>query len=121
MQIRGVIVEHVKRKNAVKLELQTRQGVQFFSGYYDSGNTVTAANGRGILFLSPKVQKDVVAAPTGEEMVVKTIAGKNIVALYQIDTVKIFSGGKVHTIHQVNAAYAKENLSGYDALVPYNL
>ena len=120
VQLRGLIVEHKHRKNAVKLELQGRHGVRFLSGYYDSGNTVKAANGRGILFLSPAMRPEIVAAPTHEDVEVRTVVGKTVLSLYKIDTVKIFFRGDIHTIHQVNVAYAQQDME-YDALVPYNL
>ena len=120
VQLRGLVIEHKHRKNAVKLELAGRHGVRFVNGYYDSGNTVTAPNGRGILFLSPSMRQEIVAAPTEDDVVVRTVAGKTVVNLYKIETVKIFFRGDIHTIHQVNVAYSQQDME-YDALVPYNL
>lgn len=120
-QLFGIVVNKIHRQNAVKVELPSRLGPRFISGYYDSGNRATAQNGRGILFLSPEIRGEIEAEPTGEDILVKTIGGKNMVSLYRIESVTIFSKGKTHTIEQVNAAYAFEKIGDYEALLPYNL
>ena len=120
-QMRGIVRELRVKKHLVKVQLVNGKQFVFVKGFYDTGNTVVASNGRGVLFLSPKVKSELGDMPAKDDLIVRTISGINDFEIYQIECVKIYSGGEVNTINQVNVAYSKDNLSGCDALLSYNL
>ena len=120
-QVRGIAREIAHKRHMVRVQLQCGEHFVFVSGLYDSGNTVLAPNGRGIIFLSPKIADVIVARKTDSIVEVRTVQGSNLFDLYQIERVKIYCDGSVNTIEQVNVAYARDNLSGCDALLPYHL
>ena len=120
-QVRGLVRELRLKRHSVKVQLFNGERFVFVSGFYDSGNTVLAPNGKGVVFLSPKVQSTIGTMSEKGQIEVRTVLGKNTFALYQIDAIKIYRDGQVNTIERVNVAYSRDNLSGCDALLPYNL
>ena len=120
-QVRGIAREIAHRRHTVKVQLVSGKQFVFVSGLYDSGNTVLAPNGRGVIFLSPKVADAIEARKTEDKVDVRTVQGHNSFELYQIERVKIYCDGKVNIVEQVNVAYARDNLSDCDALLPYHL
>jgi len=120
-QLRGIVREMRVKRHLVKVQLVNGKQFVFVKGFYDTGNTVVAENGRGVLFLSPKIKGELGEMDAKGELVVRTISGRNDFQIYQIECVKIYSEGAVNTINQVNVAYSKDNLSGCDALLSYNL
>ena len=120
-QLRGIVRELKVKRHLVKVQLVNGNRFVFVKGFYDTGNTVVASNGRGILFLSPKVKAELGDMSPLSGVEVHTISGKNAFDVYQIECIKIYSEGEVNTINQVNVAYSKDNLAGCDALLSYNL
>lgn len=120
-QVKGILTEIRHKRHLVKVELVQGGRFVFVRGFYDTGNTVVAKNGKGVVFLSPKIKDSIGDLPSAEDVDVRTILGYNRFRLYQIDCVKIYSDGQVNTINRVNVAYARDNLSGCDALLPCDL
>lgn len=120
-QVKGIVKEHLNKRHSVRVQLVEGERYLFVNGFYDSGNTVQASDGKGVIFLSPAVRDKIGALVPKDSVVVKTVQGATVFELYQIECVKIYSGGNVNTIQRVNVAYSRDNLSGCDALLPYNL
>ena len=120
-QLKGIVVDLRRRHHLVKVQIVNGDRYVFVKGFYDTGNTVVAPNGKGVVFLSPKIRDSLGRLSHPENIEVRTISGQNSFEVYRIDCVKIYSEGQVNTIKGVNVAYSKDNLSGCDALLSYNL
>lgn len=120
-QIRGLIKEGYHKRHHVKVQLVNGKQFAFVNGFFDSGNTAVGTNGKGIVFLSPKLQPVIGETPCCDQVDIRTVGGRSVLQLHKLDCVKIYCNGVVNTINQVNIAYSQENLTGCDALLPYNL
>lgn len=119
-QVRGLVREIKVKRHTVKVQLVNGERFIFVKGYYDTGNTVVATDGHGVVFLSPRLAAHIGDMHRVDHIEVRTIMGKNAFDLYLIDCVKIYCEGRVNTINHVHVAYSRDNLSGCDALLPCN-